>query len=68
MLFPYLAIPAPTFSEFGLWYFVFGLFVALAFVMLGFILLADPDDQYDIDSIKEVMEDDIPVDPKMPAK
>jgi len=66
MLFLYLAIPAPTFSEFGLWYFVFGLFVALAFIMLGFILLADPDDQYDIDSIKDVNEDDIPVDSKMP--
>jgi hypothetical protein len=66
MLFQYLAIPAPTFSEFGLWYFVFGLFVALAFIMLGFILLADPDDQYDIDSIKDVNEDDIPNDSKIP--
>jgi hypothetical protein len=58
MLLPALGIPAPTFSEFGLWYFVFGLFVALAFVMLGFILLADPDSQYDIDSIKDIPEDE----------
>ncbi len=57
MLLPLLGIPAPTFSEFGLWYFVFGLFVALAFIMLGFILLADPDSQYDTDSIKDIPED-----------
>jgi hypothetical protein len=55
----FLAIPAPTFSEFGIWYFVFGLFVALGFVMLGIILLADPDRRYDIDSIKDVYEDQI---------
>jgi hypothetical protein len=54
MLFSVLGIPAPTFSEFGLWYFVFGLFIALGFIMLGFILLADPDSQYDIDSIADV--------------
>lgn len=54
-----LGIPAPTFNEFGLWYFVFGLFVALGFVMLGFILLADPDPQYDTDSIKDVYEDQV---------
>jgi len=59
MLLTLLSIPAPTFSEFGIWYFVFGLFVALAFVMLGFILLADPDAQYDIDSIKDIPEDAI---------
>jgi len=59
MLIPGLSIPAPTFSEFGLWYFVFGLFVALGFIMLGFILLADPESQYDIDSINDVPEDAI---------
>jgi len=59
MLLSLFSIPAPTFSEFGIWYFVFGLFVALAFVMLGFILLADPDAQYDIDSIKDIPEDAI---------
>ncbi|MGI0091486.1 MAG: hypothetical protein ACREBS_07240 [Nitrososphaerales archaeon] len=53
----FLAIAAPTFNEFGLWYFVFGLFVALGFVMLGIILLADPDPQYDVDSLKDVQED-----------
>jgi hypothetical protein len=59
MLQSLLSIPAPTFSEFGIWYFVFGLFVALGFVMLAFILLADPDSQYDIDSIKDIPEDAI---------
>jgi hypothetical protein len=53
-MFPFLDLPAPTLNEFGLWYLVFGLFVALGFVMLGFILLADPDSQYDIDSLKDV--------------
>ena len=53
---PILDIAAPTFNEFGIWYFVFGLFVALGFVMLGIILLADPDSQYDIDSLKDVPE------------
>ncbi len=57
MFLPFLAIPAPTFSEFGIWYFVFGLFVALGFIMLGFILLADPDSQYDIESIADVPDD-----------
>jgi hypothetical protein len=52
-----LSIPAPTLNEFGLWYFVFGLFVAMGFVMLGIILLADPDPQYDIDSLKDITED-----------
>ena len=68
MLSLFLAISAPTFSEFGIWYFVFGLFVALGFVMLGIILLADPDAQYDTDSIKDVTEDEISADAKMPAK
>jgi hypothetical protein len=68
MILPFFAIPAPTLSEFGIWYFVFGLFVALGFVMLGIILLADPDEQYDIDSIKDLMEDEIPADTKLPAK
>jgi hypothetical protein len=56
-LIPLLAIAAPTFNEFGLWYFVFGLFVAMGFIMLGIILLADPDPQYDIDSLTEMPED-----------
>ncbi len=56
---PLLDIAAPTLNEFGIWYFVFGLFVALGFVMLGIILLADPDAQYDIDSLKDVP-DEIP--------
>ncbi len=56
-MFPFFAIPAPTLNEFGLWYFVFGLFVALGFVMLGIILLADPDSQYDTDSLKDVPEE-----------
>jgi hypothetical protein len=55
-----LAIPAPTFNEFGIWYFVFGLFVALGFIMLGIILLAEPDQQYDIDSLTTMPEDQIP--------
>ncbi len=49
-----LAIAPPTFNEFGIYYFVFGLFVALGFTMLGVILLADPDPQYDVDSLKDV--------------
>jgi hypothetical protein len=56
-LIPLLGIAAPTFNEFGLWYFVFGLFVAMGFVMLGIILLADPDPQYDIDSLNDIPED-----------
>ncbi|HXQ92118.1 MAG TPA: hypothetical protein VN739_03865 [Nitrososphaerales archaeon] len=68
MLLPFVAIPAPTLSEFGIWYFVFGLFVALGFVMLGIILLADPDEQYDIDSLKDLTEDEIPADTKLSAK
>lgn len=51
-----LALAAPTFNEFGLWYFVFGLFVALGFAMAGFILLADPDAQYDVESLQDVPE------------
>ena len=60
MFLQFLQIPAPTFNEFGLWYFVFGLFIALGFVMLGVILLADPEPQYDLDSLKDVMDTEIP--------
>ena len=42
---------ATTFSVFGLYYFVFGLFAALGLIMLGIILLAEPDPQYDISDI-----------------
>jgi hypothetical protein len=42
-----------------MWYFIFGLFIALGFVMLGIILLAEPDQQYDIDSIRDVQESDL---------
>lgn len=51
-----LAIAPPTFNEFGIYYFIFGLFVALGFTMLGVILLADPDPQYDVDSLKDIPE------------
>ena len=34
-----LAIAAPTFSEFGIYYFVFALFIVLGFVMLGIFAL-----------------------------
>ena len=47
---------ATTFSEFGIYYFVFGLFVALGFVMLGLILVAEPSPQYDLDSLEDVAE------------
>lgn len=60
MLLQFLQIAPTTFNEFGLWYFVFGLFIALGFVMLGVILLAEPDPQYDIDSLKDVMDTEIP--------
>jgi hypothetical protein len=40
---------ASTFSVFGLYYFVFGLFAVLGLVMLGIILLAEPDPQYDLE-------------------
>ena len=63
-----LAIAAPTFNEFGIWYFVFGLFVALAFVMLGIILLADPDSQYDIDSLTDMPEGDLAPEKKVEQK
>ncbi len=55
-----LSLPAPTFNEFGIWYFVFGLFVALGFIMLGLILFAEPDPQYDIDSLQDITETSIP--------
>lgn len=42
---------ASTFSVFGLYYFVFGLFAALGLVMLGLILMAEPDPQYDISAL-----------------
>ncbi len=48
-----LQVPV-TFNEFGIYYFVFGLFVALGFVMLGLILLAEPNAQYDLDAIADV--------------
>ena len=51
-----LAIAAPTFSEFGIYYFVFALFIVLGFVMLGLILVAEPSPQYDIDSLEDVVE------------
>jgi hypothetical protein len=44
-------IPAPTFNEFGIYYFVFGLFIVLAAVMYYFIVVAEPLPQYDIDSL-----------------
>ncbi|MCL5069137.1 MAG: hypothetical protein M1368_12425 [Thaumarchaeota archaeon] len=53
---PLLAIAAPTLSEFGIYYFVFGLFIVLGFVMLGLILVAEPSPQYDIDSLEDVVE------------
>jgi hypothetical protein len=59
MLLQIFQIPPSTFNEFGIYYFVFGLFVALGFVMLGIILLAEPDPQYDVDSLKEVQEGEI---------
>jgi hypothetical protein len=51
-----LQIAAPTLSEFGIYYFVFGLFVVLGFVMLGIILVAEPPPQYDVDSLEEMAE------------
>lgn len=42
---------ATTFSVFGLYYFVFGLFAALGLVMLGIILMAEPDQQYDLTAL-----------------
>lgn len=42
---------ASDFSVFGLYYFVFGLFAALGLVMLGLILMAEPDPQYDISAL-----------------
>ena len=51
-----LAVAAPTFSEFGIYYFVFALFIVLGFVMLGLILVAEPSPQYDIDSLEDVVE------------
>ena len=42
---------ASTFNVFGLYYFVFGLFAALGLIMLGIILLAEPDQQYDLSEI-----------------
>jgi hypothetical protein len=44
----------PSFNEFGIWYFVFGLFTIFGFVMLGVILLAEPDPQYAIEDIETV--------------
>ncbi|MHB1908717.1 MAG: hypothetical protein ACYCQJ_07570 [Nitrososphaerales archaeon] len=55
MIFPFLDAPV-TLNEFGIWYFVFGLFVVLGFVMLGLILVAEPTPQYDLDSLEDVAE------------
>ena len=49
-LLPILQV-ATTFSVFGLYYFVFGLFAVLGLIMLGIILMAEPDPQYDISEI-----------------
>jgi hypothetical protein len=52
-----IPLDAPvTFNIFGIYYFVFGLFVALGFVMLGLILMAEPTAQYDIDAIEDVVD------------
>lgn len=59
-MFSPLALAAPTFSEFGIYYFVFGLFVVLGFVMMGLILLAEPTPQYDIDSLEDVADTPVP--------
>ncbi len=56
LLLPILQV-ATTFSVFGLYYFVFGLFAALGLVMLGIILLAEPDPQYDLSEIMGPDED-----------
>lgn len=50
---PGLDIPAPTFNEFGIYYFIFGLFIVLAAVMYYFIVVAEPLPQYDIESLLE---------------
>jgi hypothetical protein len=51
---------ASTFSVFGLYYFVFGLFAVLGLIMLGIILLAEPDPQYDLSDLmkKDELTDD----------
>ncbi|HKW05218.1 MAG TPA: hypothetical protein VJN71_07975 [Nitrososphaerales archaeon] len=52
-----IPLDAPvTFNIFGIYYFVFGLFVALGFVMLGLILMAEPTAQYDTDAIEDVVD------------
>lgn len=48
---------ASTFSVFGLYYFVFGLFAVLGFVMLGIILMAEPDPQYDLSQFNPPADD-----------
>lgn len=50
---------ASTFSVFGLYYFVFGLFAVLGLVMLGIILLAEPDPQYDLAPLMPPDEDEL---------
>ena len=55
-LFPVLQV-ASTFCVFGLYYFVFGLFAVLGLVMLGIILLAEPDPQYDLSDLMNTEED-----------
>jgi hypothetical protein len=47
---------AATFSEFGLYYFIFGLFAVLGIVMLALVLMAEPDPQYQIDDLPEAVE------------
>ena len=51
-----LALPPVALSEFGIYYFVFGLFVVLGFVMLGLILVAEPSPQYDTDALEDIAE------------
>ncbi len=51
-----LVLPPVTLSEFGIYYFIFGLFVVLGFVMLGLILVAEPSPQYDTDALEDIAE------------
>jgi hypothetical protein len=53
----FLDIPAPTFNEFGIYYFVFGMFIVLAGVMYYFIVVADPLPQYDIKAFTKEYEE-----------
>lgn len=51
-----LPLDITSLSEFGIYYFVFGLFIVLGFVMLGLILVAEPSPQYDIDALDDIAE------------